>query len=43
MDYLRKKVGLLYREEGLIYVKEGLRFRHKPYIYLYSPEEGELI
>ncbi len=22
-------------------IEEGLHFRHKPYIYLYSPEEGE--
>jgi hypothetical protein len=23
-------------------IEEGLRFRHKPYMYLYSSEEGEL-
>jgi hypothetical protein len=23
-------------------IEEGLRFRHKPYIYLYSPEEEKL-
>ncbi len=34
------KLYQYWKEEATI--EEGLRFRHKPYIYLYSPEEGEL-